>query len=345
VTVLPFYQGSTPPTLPIVFDSAANSSAIDDSPSVISWSHTVGTGSNGILIVGVTTGEQIPDQPAQPTSVTYNSVPLTFLTGEFDPSSYVRSEIWYLLNPPTGAASVVVTYPSDNPPMWAIGGSVSYFNVASVGASDVANGSVGPATVTVTVANPGDLVVDTLGSIQWPPDPTPGSSQTQRWNVVASGAYQGYFPVPPDFVGGGSDQVASSSSVTMTWSPITAVSGTPPYTTTTAVDWAEVAVDLVAFGQDPAPSVTTTFTSSTHQFSLAIRKSSFPTSRWVLGCSGMIPKSLAPKKVIVSVGSKYVGVVDCRSPWDVSFGGNLKPTTNWIQIIWPSGMITVACQG
>jgi hypothetical protein len=185
--------------------------------------------------------------------------------------------------------------------------------------------------VTVTVANPGDVVVDTLGSIQFSPDPNPGSSQTKLWNVVATDAYY----QEEDFVGGGSYQVASSSSVTNTWSPISGE----------VVSWALVAVDLVAFSQNPAPSATTTSTSSTQQVSLAIRQSSRSTSPWVLGCSGKIPKSLAPKKVIVNVGSKYVGMVDCRSPWDVSFGGNLKPTTNWIQTIWPSGLIIVACQG
>lgn len=161
--------------------------------------------------------------------IVYGSSSLALLAAQNQGS--IRAEAWYLLNPPTGTAAITVTFsgaPSD-----AIGGSVSYFNVASVGSHNSASGG-GSDPITLTVnANSGDLVIDVLamstGSL-----PSPGLGQTERWNVLANSG-------TPD--GAGSDKPASSP-VTMTWT-------TSPY-----FGWALIGVDLqppAPVGRPPAP--------------------------------------------------------------------------------------------
>ena len=68
----------------------------------ISWSHTC-TGSNLILWVAVT--EETSDDI---TGVTYNSVALTALTKSGTVTGAGFSQLWYLINPATGANTVQV---------------------------------------------------------------------------------------------------------------------------------------------------------------------------------------------------------------------------------------------
>lgn len=215
---LPTAHGGTS----IAFDATANANC-SICGTTISWSHTVGVGSNRILIVGVSDGSPVGTLDKIVNTVTYGGTPLALAAAQLDPSDTLLAEMWYLLNPPPGTATIQVTFAGN--PSSAVGGSVSYFNVAGIGNFNSANGAGSSASVTVN-ANDGDLVVDTLASSQNGPFPSPGAGQTQHWNVVVLGAH----------VGAGSDKAASSP-VTMTWSPIT------------TGNWALVAVDL----QPPAP--------------------------------------------------------------------------------------------
>ena len=200
----------------IAFDAAANTSCSGCGPTV-SWSHTVGSGSNTILIVGVSQG----GPSITVSTVTYGGTPLTFIVHKNSVSDNVRAEMWYLLNPHPGTATIQVTF-AGSPVFVLVVGSVSYFNVAGVGNSNSANGFADPASSTVN-ANTGDLVVDTLATGQEAPFPSPvGAGQTQRWQVG----------IDDDFAGGGSDKPASSP-VIMTWSPITGTG-----------NWAMVGADL-----------------------------------------------------------------------------------------------------
>jgi hypothetical protein len=147
--------------------------------------------------------------------------------------------MWYLLSPLMGTATITATGPPTTFSEGEVGGSSSYFNVASVGSFNSANsGTLGgtpslPVSVSVN-ANPGDLVVDTLGALTtgvgtW----SAGTGQNQRWLVQV--------PIDEsDWVGAGSDKPASSP-VTMTWS------GTNIY------GWTLIAVQLVQVQAPPIP--------------------------------------------------------------------------------------------
>jgi len=176
----------------IVFDAAASRSCDPCDATTLSWSHTVGFGSNRILVVGVV----INDPSAAVASINYGASSLALIAS---PSHLIA--MYRLLNPPIGTATVTVTFtaiPTRGP---ASGGSMSYFNVAGVGASSSNSGSDSPASVTVA-ANAGDLVVDVLGAGTAAVPVSVGSGQTQRWMRPT--------------VGAGSDKIASSP-VTMTW--------------------------------------------------------------------------------------------------------------------------------
>jgi len=217
---------STYASAAVAFDSAASNycgsiyspqPCPSTPPYTVTWSHTIGGGANRILIVGVSGETPV-------SGIAYGSSSLALLAAQNQGS--IRAEAWYLLNPPTGTATITVTF-SGAPPD-AIGGSVSYFNVASVGSYNSAGGG-GSDPITLTVnANSGDLVIGVLamstGSL-----PSPGLGQTERWNVLANSG-------TPD--GAGSDKPASSP-VTMTWT-------TSPY-----FGWALIGVDL----QPPAAPV------------------------------------------------------------------------------------------
>jgi hypothetical protein len=235
---LPSAYGSTV----IAFDATANNSCPAACGSTLSWSHTVGAGSNPILVVGISL-VKFGLGSAVVSGVTFGANSLTSSPSltKMDPSGLYTAEIWYLLNPPTGLGTVTVTFSTI--PSAAVGSSVSYFNVAGVGSSNTGSGSSTSASVTVN-ANAGDLVVDTISTYDgtFPGGVTPvPAAQTQRWNVFASYV-----------VGAGSDQPASSP-VTMTWALLH------------VDDWAIVGIDLQPFIPPTTTATTQTTFAPVHQ--------------------------------------------------------------------------------
>ena len=123
----------------IAFDAGAGYKYVDNNGGpvgqTISWLHTVGIGSNGMLVVQV--GATDPNRPnLRPTTVTYNNKPLTFVKDQIESTTgsldYIGLSVWYLLQtdlPTDGLQhSVVATYPGSTTTGLA-GGSISLFNV------------------------------------------------------------------------------------------------------------------------------------------------------------------------------------------------------------------------
>lgn len=181
----------------IAFDAAASTFCQPCVATTLSWSHTVGSGSSRILVVGVSINA--PDVAVA--TISYSSSPLTMLV---NPGSYIA--LYYLLNPTIGTATVTVTFTDTRgfgyEHTGAAAGSVSYFNVAGVGSSSSTSGEGSSASITVT-ANAGDLVVDVLSAGAAAIPLTAASGQTIRW-------------LHPT-VGAGSDKIASSPVTMMTW--------------------------------------------------------------------------------------------------------------------------------
>src|SRR5438128_2740249 len=86
----------------------------------ISWSHTVGSGNNRLLVV--TLSAYNPSAQGV-NSIKFNGVNLTQLTSKSTPSTY--TEMWYLLNPPTGTYTINVSYQKSQ----AVAGAVSFYGV------------------------------------------------------------------------------------------------------------------------------------------------------------------------------------------------------------------------
>jgi uncharacterized repeat protein (TIGR01451 family) len=187
---------------PITVD--ATSSAGGD-VQVLSWSHTVSAGTYRILIVGVSIGDGMTTSVS---SVTYGGVALTRIGATNHNDGWNRVELWKLVNPPVGTASVVVT---QNEWMVCAGGAVSFFNVDATTPHSSYTWARGVSTApSVAVSSAaGEVVIDTVVAMRNANSLTVGGGQTQRWNRSSgTGTY--------DIFGGGSTE-AGQSSVTMSW--------------------------------------------------------------------------------------------------------------------------------
>lgn len=144
-----------PPVITIVTFDSASSSGYEPALNTYSWSHTVGSNSNRILVVGVGIFGV-----GQVSSVKYNGVDLTFLRS--DVTGIYRSELWYIVGPPVGTFTVQVTL---NTSLTSIANAQSYYNVDQVNPIDAQNGAVGtntPASASVTPVADKDMVVGNL---------------------------------------------------------------------------------------------------------------------------------------------------------------------------------------
>src|SRR5213594_977692 len=171
---------TTAPGTGIAIDNQATSTVSTDSAGRVIISFTDGTGTNGLLVVGGTV-----DNSAI-TGVTYQNIALTLAVAD---TQKPFTSIWYLVNPPSGTANVVVTSASSTPA--AIG--VISFNgvdqttpIPTTAKNDNANGATSPATVIITNANANSWVMDIVGSGDLHGF-TNGASTTTQWNVINSG--------------------------------------------------------------------------------------------------------------------------------------------------------------
>src|SRR5438552_2325798 len=171
---------TTAPGTGIAIDNQATSTVNTDSAGRVIISFTDGTGTNGLLVVGGTV-----DNSAI-TGVTYQNIALTLAVAD---TQKPLTSIWYLVNPPSGTANVVVTSASSTPA--AIG--VISFNgvdqttpIPTTAKNDNANGATSPATASITNANANSWVMDVVGSGDLHGF-TNGASTTTQWNIINSG--------------------------------------------------------------------------------------------------------------------------------------------------------------
>ena len=113
-------------TLPIAFDAVSSDQTADAGAGSLSWSHTVGAGSERLLVVGVSIRN---DAGQTVTGVTYNSTALTYLNSVANGTN-ARVEMWYLKEadfPGTaGAYNVEVTLSAS---ARVVAAAASFFNV------------------------------------------------------------------------------------------------------------------------------------------------------------------------------------------------------------------------
>lgn len=94
----------------VTVDSTGSTTA--SAGTTVTLSHTVGAGSDRVLVVLVAIDDSTPGFPS---SVTYNGVSMTNLGGVGTTNNPLLVDGWYLVNPDTGAHNVVVTKDSGRP--------------------------------------------------------------------------------------------------------------------------------------------------------------------------------------------------------------------------------------
>lgn len=166
------------------FDSG--SSTATSNTASLSWSHTTGSGSNRLLVVGVS----IRVTTVSVSTITYGAQSLTFIRADTNPSNTIRSELWYLIAPASGTATVTVTLSGTSN---VIGGAATYTGVVQTSPLDAHAGGTGSSSTpsqSITVNSASCLLIGNLairGSNAGVS--SEGAGQTARWDsAISSGA-------------------------------------------------------------------------------------------------------------------------------------------------------------
>ena len=229
-TVTPTVGATTPITLDSVSTKDNNGAG---AVSMLSWSHTVASGAS-ILIVGLS--ESTAPTPPTVVSVTFGSSSLTLMGRESTSPGFSHVELWSLLNPPAGTATI--TLKLSNTETAVVAGAVSFFNVigttAFVGSNDQ-SGTVTTPSITVPAVS-GELAIDVLatcstGCSNSATAPTPATGST---TYVSSEINGNLFAA--------ASGAPAGSPVTLSW-------------VYTSSDWAMGGVALVPAPPAPQPAV------------------------------------------------------------------------------------------
>lgn len=213
------------------YDNASSSSGTGVSS--LTWAHTVGTGNHRLLIVGVSVPAE--GSAITVTGITYAGLALTLAVSKMYSytvitTQYNDAEIWYLVNPPSGSANIVVTLSGSA--SYVVAGAVSYTGVDQTTPipTTASNDGTGSPAISITTANANSWIVDTLSySNTTSVSPSPNSGQTQRWGLGL---------VSNTIWGCGSDETTTAAgSYSMGWTVDGAAS---PY-------WAYVCVEIKGY--------------------------------------------------------------------------------------------------
>jgi hypothetical protein len=171
----------------IGFDTTS-SSATGNTTNTISWSHTVGNGTNRFLAVCTQARDTVAGDVAV-TTVTANGLPLTKVRADLrtNGGASFGTELWYLANTGIGAYTITVTW-AGALSSYGVGSATSYFGVDQVTPIDAHAGIGGTgttlSTAITTVANHA-LITDCAIAQS---DPlTVGAGQTSRVNRTTTG--------------------------------------------------------------------------------------------------------------------------------------------------------------
>jgi uncharacterized repeat protein (TIGR01451 family) len=218
-----------------------NISTINSSGSVssLSWFHGVGSGANRILLVGVS----YRDGNITTTSVTYGVTPLTRIGVRTASSNQNRTELWYLLGPPSGSNAVAVAV---SPAKQMAAAAISFNGVNQTTPVNTFASAAGlSSTPSVSAASAsGELVVDTLTANGDAVYMNVNSGQTQRWTLQTG-------TTSLNVRSGGSTEPGANSSVNMSWTM-----GQSTYWSIAAVSLKPITPPNVALNKAVSPSGT-----------------------------------------------------------------------------------------
>lgn len=169
----------------IAFDAVSTGMNPTD-PTSLTWSHTC-TGSNLVLVVGTSTESDTGGHTAQTVSgITYNGTALTKIRTDYITDN--GTELWYLVNPTTGAHDIVVTMTAVVDGLFGAG--LSFTGVDQANPIDNHTGTTTTGlsisqAITTNVANA--MIVNIMQHYNSSAVLTPDADQTQKFNTPTTG--------------------------------------------------------------------------------------------------------------------------------------------------------------
>ncbi len=159
--VTAFTGGSSASSSSITLDATSTSITNGYNSTITkTWTHTISSGSNRLLVLSADLWQDVAGTGSI-TSASYNGAALTKATSTL--STGMESEIWYLVNPSSGAHTVSVTVTGDTD---AIKLNASTFTGAAqssaLDVSSTAIGTSGNPSISATTATANDAIVATL---------------------------------------------------------------------------------------------------------------------------------------------------------------------------------------
>lgn len=196
----------------ITFDAA---SSADGTSNPFSWSHTVGAGDHRMLVVGVSIRKESNPRPVV-SSVTYDGEALTQAVTEANDGK-TSADIWYMVNPPVGTATVEVA--TDTAPTNIVGGAASWFGIDTFYTVTRVGGDAGESSsISVDLlVESGYLAISVASSVS---SITVAGDQTQRWTDSNSFLH-----------GRGGSQIGTGGTESLAWT----MGGTQKWTIAAAV--------------------------------------------------------------------------------------------------------------
>jgi len=197
----------------------------------LSFSHTVISSSNRLLIVGV--AYRTFTSARNVSYIEYNGVNLTYLgSGENGPGV----NIWYLINPPIGTSNVTVYFNGDSDRVSIGAISLSGVNQTSpLSGLNITSGRSAYPQAFVS-SESGDLVMDVMASVS-SGLPTVGAGQTERWVMEYGGQGQS-----GQYAAGSTEPGASL--VNMSWN-----------LSESTKDWITAGFNINAYAANNAPNI------------------------------------------------------------------------------------------
>ena len=189
----------------ITFDVAAP--AVANVGTSLSWTHTTGSLTHGVMIVGI-----VHNVPSATGTCTYNSVSMTNIGYQDMDSGVGRVSLFKLVAPASGSHTVACTVSSSTGVVTGYSATFAGVDQTTVNRTlvSLSNNSTNP-SLTVSNAVSGDMVVDIVGTYNAGANITVGAGQTQMLLQDA--------PAGTDYHAGGSYKAATGSTV-MSWTSV-----------------------------------------------------------------------------------------------------------------------------
>jgi len=314
---------------PLTLDGAVSSGTADDVSS-ISITHTTGTGTNRLMLVGVSWNCGTTDRTIS--SVTFtpsggSAVGLTEVITQlgYNTSNPRYSAIYRLLNPTSGQAGTVTITFSGSVSNGIVAGVANFAGVnqttpfgTPIGTASSGNDTA--PTVTLTGLNGNELVFDNVfqGASSESQTLTAGSGQTQLWTGFAGNTRAS-----------ASTKQATGSSVTMSWTAASAsywaIAAVPinPSTTTTTYDLT-LAVSPTAGGTtDPSVGA------HTYLEAAVVNITATPTVGYVFDhWSGDLSGSANPSSITMDADKSVTAVFVVNSATSAATPSNATPSVS-----------------